>query len=61
MTAPHSPRQNHRLDALPAAEYERVSPHLELIPMPPGEVLYESGGESRPAYRLLPALPGMAR
>ena len=50
MTDPHSPRQNHLLDALPAAEYERLLPHLELVPMPLGDVLYESGGELRYAY-----------
>ena len=45
MTELHSPRQNHLLDALPAAEYEHLSPHLKLIPMPLGDVLYESGDE----------------
>jgi CRP-like cAMP-binding protein len=45
MTGPHNPRQNHLLDALPAAEYERLFPHLELVPMPLGDVLYESGDE----------------
>jgi CRP-like cAMP-binding protein len=39
----HSPRQNHLLEALPRSDYERLSPHLELIPMTLGEVLYESG------------------
>ncbi|QXP84899.1 Crp/Fnr family transcriptional regulator [Methylococcus sp. Mc7] len=46
----HSPRQNHLLDTLPAAEYERLFPHLELVPMPLGEVLYESGDELLHAY-----------
>ncbi|MBS1212398.1 MAG: Crp/Fnr family transcriptional regulator [Proteobacteria bacterium] len=50
MTDPQSPRQNHLLDALPAADYERLFPHLELVPMPLGEVLYESGGELVYAY-----------
>ena len=50
MTDPHSPRQNHLLDALPAAEYERLFPHLELVPMPLGEVLYESGDELHYVY-----------
>jgi len=49
MTNP-SPRQNHLLDALPAAEYERLFPQLERVAMPLGEVLYESGGELRHAY-----------
>ena len=46
----HSPHQNRLLATLPAAEYERLLPHLELVPMPLGEVLYESGGELRHAY-----------
>lgn len=50
MTDPHSPRQNHLLNALPAAKYERLSPHLELVPMPLGDVLYESGDELRHVY-----------
>ena len=43
MPTPHSPTQNHLLAALPAAEFDRLSPHLELVPMPLGEVLCESG------------------
>jgi CRP-like cAMP-binding protein len=35
---------------LPAAEYERLLPHLELVPMPLGEVLYESGGRLQHVY-----------
>lgn len=50
MPDPHSPRQNLLLAALPAAEFERLSPHLELVQMRLGEVLYESGGELRYAY-----------
>lgn len=50
MTDPHNPRQNHLLDALPSAEYERLFPHLELVPMPLGDVLYESGDKLRYAY-----------
>jgi len=42
--------QNHLLAALPAAEFERLSPHLESIPMPLGEVLYESGAQLRHVY-----------
>ncbi|MES1982170.1 MAG: Crp/Fnr family transcriptional regulator [Pseudomonadota bacterium] len=43
MSLPHSPQQNHLLAALPPAEYERLLPNLELVSMPLGEVLYESG------------------
>src|ERR1039457_4015343 len=46
----HEPRQNHLLDALPAAEYERLSPYLELVQMPLGEALYESGGRLQHVY-----------
>jgi CRP-like cAMP-binding protein len=38
-----SPRQNHLLDALPADDHARLLPHLELVPLPLGLVLYESG------------------
>ena len=50
MSDSHFPRQNHLLGALPAAEYERLIPHLELVPMPLGDVLYESGDELRYPY-----------
>ena len=50
MSAPDSPHQNHLLDALPASDYERIAPHLELIPMKLGDVLYESGGQLRHVY-----------
>ena len=42
--------QNHLLSALPREEFERLSPHLELTPMPLGEVLYESGGRLQHVY-----------
>src|ERR1700676_5325630 len=45
-----NPHQNHLLEALPTAEYERIAPHLELIPMPLGDVLYESGARLRHVY-----------
>jgi CRP-like cAMP-binding protein len=50
ITAPHHPTQNRLLAALPAAEYERLLPHLELVPMPLGDVLYESGGRLQHVY-----------
>ncbi len=49
-TARHTPRNNHLLDALPAADYARLEPHLELVPMPLGEVLYEPGVQLRYVY-----------
>ena len=48
--SPPSPHQNHLLDALPAAAYERVAAHLELVPMRLGDVLYESGDPLRYVY-----------
>jgi len=50
MLSPHSPKQNHLLAALPAPEFARLSPHLELVSMPLGEVLYESGGRLQHVY-----------
>src|SRR5690349_5948203 len=50
MTSPHSPNQNHLLAALPAAEFERLAPHLELATMPIGTILYEPGGQMQHAY-----------
>jgi CRP-like cAMP-binding protein len=50
MSSPHSPNQNHLLAALPAAEFERLAPHLELVPMPLGEILYEPGARLEHAY-----------
>ena len=46
----HSQKQNHLLAVLPAAECERLYPHLELVPMPLGEVLYESGSQLSHVY-----------
>ena len=50
MQMPHSPQQNHLLTALPAAEFDRLAPELELVPMPLGEVLYESGQQLQHVY-----------
>jgi CRP-like cAMP-binding protein len=50
MPGPHSPRQNHLLAALPVPECERLYPHLELVPLPLGEVLYESGDQLQHVY-----------
>jgi CRP-like cAMP-binding protein len=46
----HNPNQNHLLAALPSAEYERLAPHLALVAMPLGEVIYEPGGQLQHAY-----------
>ena len=50
MPSPHHPRQNQLLAALPAPEFERLLPHLELVPMPLGHVLYESGSQLQHVY-----------
>jgi CRP-like cAMP-binding protein len=44
MPSPHTPKQNHLLAALSAEAYARLLPNLELIAMPLGWALYESGG-----------------
>jgi signal transduction histidine kinase len=44
-TPRHAPRQNDLLAALPKADYERLSGSLELIPLPLGRAVYESGGQ----------------
>jgi len=50
MSSPHSPNQNHLLSALPTAEFERVTAHLQLVPLRLGEILYEPGGQLQHAY-----------
>jgi CRP-like cAMP-binding protein len=50
MSSPHNPSQNHILAALPTEEFERLAPHLELVPMLLGEILYEPGGQLQHAY-----------
>ena len=50
MSSPHSPAQNHLLSALPTAEFELVTPHLDLVLLRLGEILYEPGGRLQHAY-----------
>jgi CRP-like cAMP-binding protein len=50
MAPPHSPLLNHLLAALPAEDFERLAPHLDGVPMPLGEALYEPGTQLRHAY-----------
>ena len=50
MPGPHNPRQNHLLAALPNPDSERLYPYLELVPMPLGDVLYESGDPLQHVY-----------
>jgi CRP-like cAMP-binding protein len=49
-TIQRDPQQNHLLAALSAPERERLYPHLQLVPMPLGRVLYESGDVMRHVY-----------
>lgn len=46
----HSPRQNHLLAALDTAVYERLLPDLELVPLPKGKTIYESGAKRGHVY-----------
>ncbi len=50
MSGHHEPQQNHLLEALSSAARERLYPHLELVEMPLGKVLYESGDVLRHVY-----------
>lgn len=50
MSSMHDPNQNYLLAALLDAEFDRLSPHLELFPMQLGDVLYESGGKLQHVY-----------
>ena len=46
----HSPRENHLLAVLPSSEADRLFPHMELVPLPLGEALYESGDHMAYVY-----------
>jgi CRP-like cAMP-binding protein len=50
LPSPHTPQQNHLLAALPAEDYARLAPELELVPMPLGWAVYESGGRMSYLY-----------
>jgi CRP-like cAMP-binding protein len=50
VTDTYNPRQNQLLAALPQADFDRLSPHLELVRMPLGKVLYESGEHLKHVY-----------
>ena len=47
---PPSSNPNQLLAALSAAEFERLSPHLELVPLPLGQMLHEPGRRLQYAY-----------
>jgi len=50
MIAPHNPMQNSLLAALPAEGFNRLLTYLELVPMPFGKVIYESGSKLQHLY-----------
>lgn len=50
LSAQQSPRQNYLLAALPAADYERLLPHLEHVSLDLGFALYESGSPQSYVY-----------
>lgn len=50
MPSIHKPQQNHLLAALSTESEERLFPHLELVPLPLGKVLYEPGDTMRHVY-----------
>jgi CRP-like cAMP-binding protein len=50
MASPHDPQQNYLLAGIPADDYARLLPHLELVPLPLGHAIYESGSELRHVY-----------
>jgi CRP-like cAMP-binding protein len=50
MSEPLNPPHNHLLDGLSLEERNRLFPHLQLVAMPLGKVLYEPGDVLRHAY-----------
>ena len=50
MTQPDTSRQNELLACLPDAEWQRWQPQLEMVDLPLGKVLYESGAPMSHVY-----------
>jgi CRP-like cAMP-binding protein len=50
MNGDYKPQQNHLLAALPADVQNRLIPHLQLVELTFGQVLYESGDNPRYVY-----------
>ena len=48
--SPQSSARNRLLAALPAGDFARLEPHLELVPLPLGWAVYESGGAQAHVY-----------
>src|SRR5256712_6866905 len=49
-SAGQTPSQNRLLAALPAADFARLQPHLELVSLPLGWAVYEAGGTQGYVY-----------
>jgi CRP-like cAMP-binding protein len=50
MNTPHNPIQNRLLAELELAKFHRLSPHLELVHMARGDVLYQADGKMMYVY-----------
>src|SRR5471032_2234454 len=50
--APHTPRQNHLLAALPPEDYERLLPDLEPVALPLGWTVHRAGDREKFLYFL---------
>ena len=50
ISAGHNPNQNQLLATLPSDSFARIAPHLELVSMPLGQVLYESDIQLQHAF-----------
>ena len=50
MSRDYHPQQNMLFHALPQEARDRIFPHLELVPLPLGHVLYESGSTLQHVY-----------
>jgi CRP-like cAMP-binding protein len=50
LPSPHDPRQNQLIASLSQDVFDRIFPHLELVAMPLGEIIYESGRKMNYIY-----------
>jgi len=50
MSTAYTAQQNHLLSTLPAEDWERIFPHVELVQLPVGKVLHEPGVALRHVY-----------
>jgi hypothetical protein len=52
VSAQHTPRRNHLLAALPRADYERLLPDLDPVPLPLGCTVHRAGDRENYLYFL---------